>query len=306
MCRRLVLPLVIFVMGAQVAVGEDVTLAKADYPEGPLWYRLRLYYGEMMRDRVVMSSDLRTTVTFWKMLGCGPVSIAPYRGNELLVLCHLMHKVVRVSLSGVTLAIIGHDDAGRPFVHPNASSADDKGGVYFTASGGFSLSAPATGAVLYLDRNGKMRRLVEGIRYANGIALDSPHHRVLVSEHLNRRVLAFPLLADGSLGKPSVFFDLDKQVLPHVHLDPLAGPDGLELDHSGRLFVAEYGAGRIHLVGPNGAWLGTLGGLKKYVTDMALLPGGRVAITEAEVNDVPPFPGDVLIVDRFLSRFKRH
>lgn len=306
MLRRLVLPLVIFLAAPQVAVAEDVTLAKADYPEGPLWYRQRLYYNEMMRDRVVMSSDLRTTVSFWKMPGCGPVSIAPYRDNELLVLCHLMHRVVRVSLSGVTLGIIDSDAAGRPFIHPNGSSADNKGGVYFTASGEFSLFAPATGSVLYLDRNGKLRRLAEGIRYSNGIAVDLPHHRILVSEHLSRRILAFPLLADGSLGRPSVFFDLNKLVLPQVDLDPRAGPDGLELDNTGRLLTAEYGAGRIHLVGPNGVWLGTLGGLKKYVTDMALLPGGRAAITEAEVNDVPPFPGDVVILDAFLSRFERH
>jgi len=305
MRRRLVLPVLVLSMAAQLAGAEDLTLAKADYPEGPLWHRLRLYYAEMMRDRIVVSRDLRTTATFWEMPQCGPVSIAPYRDDELLVLCHLIHRIVRVSLSGVTLGIIDHDDGGRSLVHPNDSSADDKGGVYFTASGEFSLSAPATGAVLYLDRRGTLRRLAEGIRYANGIAVDSPRHRVLVSEHLNRRVLTFPLRADGRLGKPAVFFDLNKLVLPRVDFDPLAGPDGLELDTTGRLVIAEYGAGRIHLVGSNGGWLGTLRGLKKYVTDVALLPGGQAAVTEAEVNDVPPFPGDVVILDRFLSRFER-
>jgi gluconolactonase len=306
MSRRFVLPALMFVTAAHLAAAEDLTLAKANYPEGPLWYRLRLYYGEMMRDRVMMSPDLRTTVTFWEMPRCGPVSIAPYRDDELLVLCHLLHKVVRVSLSGVTLGIIDHDHAGRTFVYPNDSSADGKGGVYFTSSGEFSLSAPATGAILHLDRKGKLRRVAEGIRYSNGIAVDLPHHRLLVSEHLNRQVLAFPLLADGDLGKPSIFFELNKLVLPHVDLDPLAGPDGLELDDTGRLLIAEYGAGRIHLVGPTGVWLGTLHGLKKYVTDMALLPSGRAAITEAEVNNAPPFPGDVIILENFLQRFERH
>jgi sugar lactone lactonase YvrE len=239
------------------------------------------------------------------MPGCGPVSVAPYRDNELLVLCHLSHQIVRVSPFGVTRAVIDRDDAGHSFVHPNDSSADDKGGVYFTASGEFSLTAPASGAVLYLDRDGKLRRLAEGIHYSNGIAVDLPHHRVLVSEHLSRRVLAFPMLADGGLGTPSVFFDLNKLALPTGGLDPLAGPDGMELDDAGRMVVAEYGAGRMHLVGPDGTWLGTLGGLKKYVTDLALLPGGRAAITEAEVNDVPPYPGDVVILDAFFSRFER-
>lgn len=304
MLRALFFLVSILVSITHLACAEDRVLAKADYPEGPLWYRLRLYYGEMMKDRVVVS-DLEKTTTFWQKPGCGPVSVAPYRDNQLLVLCHLQNVVVKVSMFGVTLDVIDHDDRGQRFVHPNDSSPDDKGGVFFTASGEFDRSAPATGAILYLDRAGGLRRLAEGIHYSNGIAVDIPHHRLLVSEHLNRRVLAFPLLPDGSLGKATVFFDLNTPPPPEGGLDPYAGPDGLELDDAGRLLVPEYGAGRIHLVGSDGNWLGTLNGLKKYVTDMALLPGGRAAVTETEVNDVPPYPGDVVILDAFLDRFAR-
>jgi len=287
------------------AVAAEVVLARADYPEGPLWFHLRLYYGEMMRDRVMVSADLRTAEPFWRMDGCGPVSIAPYRDDELLVLCHLLHRVVRVSRTGATLGVIETDDTGQRVPYPNDSSADDRGGVYLTSSGTFSLAAPATGAVLYLDRGGRLRRLAGDIRYANGIAVDISRKRLFVSEHLHRRVLEFPLRPDGALGKRSVFFDLKSVEWPHGDLDPLAGPDGLELDDRGRLLVAEYGAGRIHLVAPDGSWVGTVSGLMRYVTDMALLPGDRAAVTEASVNDVPPYPGDVLILDNFRARFRR-
>lgn len=279
-------------------------LAAADYPEGPLWHEGRLFYGEMTRDRV-MVSDLAHTALFWHFPGCGPVSIAPYREQELLVLCHLSHNLARLSGEGTLIDLIDRDARGQPLVHPNDSSADGVGGVYLTASGEFSLSAPAAGAVLHLERGGALTRVADGIRYANGIAVDRPHHRVLVSEHLNRRILAFPLHDDGSLGAASLFFDLAS--LPATSgLDSLAGPDGLELDQEGRLYVAEYGAGRIHLVAADGRWLGSLGGLLRYVTDVALLPGDRAAITEARVNDRPPFPGDVLILDRFSERFSRN
>jgi gluconolactonase len=298
---RLLLALLALSAGLPAAGAE---LAKADYPEGPLWHGDRLYYGEMMRDRVMVSNLAKTSV-FWQMPGCGPVSIAPYRAQELLVLCHLSHNLVRLSPQGAALGIIERDADGRPFVHPNDSSADNKGGVFLTASGEFSLAAPATGAVLYLDRGGALHRRAEGIRYANGIAVDSDHRRVLVSEHLNRRVLSFPLLSDGRLGGPSVFFDLAALPMPASGLDPLAGPDGLELDGEGRLFVAEYGAGRMHLVGADGAWIGTLGGLLRYVTDLALLPGDRAAITEARRNDLPPYVGDVVIVDDIVAKFVR-
>jgi sugar lactone lactonase YvrE len=307
MARRLrALVLVALLVQAPFAFASDTVLAKANYPEGPLWHHQTLYYGEMVRDRVTMSTDLKTTSTFWEMPGCGPVSIAPYRQQEFLVLCHLGHKVVRVSIAGKTLGVLDRDSGGRPIPHPNGSIADDKGGVYFTSSGEFHPSAPATGAVLHLDGEGKMRRLADGIRYANGIAVDLKNRRVFVSEHLTRRVLAFPLLDDGTLGRRIVFFDFVAiQHTPRFPRDALAGPDGLELDDAGRLIIAEYGAGRIHLVSSAGAWLGTQDGFRRYVTDMTMLPGGRAAITQTEANDMPLLPGDVVILDRFLSRFQR-
>jgi len=289
---------------ATPAAAADQVLSKANYPEGPLWHRQKLYYGEMTRDRVTISHDLKTTATFWERPGCGPVSVAPYGEKELLVLCHLSHAVVRVSLTGATLAVISQDDTGLSLVHPNGSCADGKGGVYFTAAGFFSASAPTTGAVMHLDPRGRLRRLAERIQYANGIAVDTARRRLFVSEHLARRVLAFPMQEDGTLGTPSVFFDLNK-LPPAGDLDPLAGPDGLELEGAGRLVVAEYGAGRIHHVGADGTWLGTLSGLKKYVTDMTLLPDGRAAITQSESNSVPPYAGNVMLLEKFLSRFKR-
>ena len=290
--------LLALVLAAPASAAE---LAAADYPEGPLWHDGRLYYGEMSRDRV-MVSDLGTVAVFWQLPGCGPVSIAPYRARELLVLCHLSHNLARLSLEGALIDLIDRDAEGRPFVHPNDSSADGLGGVYLTATGEFSLAAPATGAVLHHEAGGALRRLAQGIRYANGIAVDRARRRVLVSEHLNRRILAFPLHDDGSLGAPAPFFDL-AALAPVAGSDPLAGPDGLELDAEGRLYVAEYGAGRIHRIAADGRWQGSLGGLLRYVTDLALLPGDRAAITGARVNDRPPFPGAVVILDRFSERF---
>jgi sugar lactone lactonase YvrE len=255
----------------------------------------------MGRD-VVMVSNLTTAQPFWRAATCGPVSIAPYRGDEFLVLCHLGHKIVRVSLSGKTIAVIDHDANGRPFVFPNASSADAAGGVYFSSSGTFSLAAPATGAILYLDAAGRLTRVAEGIRYANGVAVDAPRERLLVSAHLARRLLAFPIEAPGRLGQRAVLFDLDAAGIARGGY-PLAGPDGLEVATNGEIVVAEYGAGRIHKISAEGEWLGAQGGFAPFVTDMALLPGDLAAVTASRVNDAPPFPGSVVVRERFLQGF---
>ena len=40
---------------------------------------------------------------------------------------------------------------GKPFIGPNDFAADGQGGIYFSASGIYDLSAPISGAVLYLS-----------------------------------------------------------------------------------------------------------------------------------------------------------
>ena len=68
-------------------------------------------------------------------------------------------------------------------------------------------SVPATGAVIHLAADGRLRRLAAGIRYANGIARSG--EQLYVSEHFDRRVLRFAIRPDGSLTGREVGFYLD-------------------------------------------------------------------------------------------------
>lgn len=286
----------------QGAQASDRKLADASYPEGALWHEGRLYHAEMGRN-VIVVSDLSKSRLFWERKGCGPVSIAARGEGEFIVLCHLAHAIVRVSAEGETLQVIDRDHEGNRFVYPNAAASDGEGGVYLSSSGTFSLSAAQTGAVLFLDRSGKLVRVAEGIHYANGVAVDRSRGRLLVSAHLGRRILAYPLRGRGRLGASSVFFDLDLQGLAHAYA--LAGPDGIEIASSGEVIVAEYGEGRIHKIAADGRYLGTQGGFAPFVTDMALLPDGRAVVTASFRNDIPQLPGEVVLRERFLDRFNR-
>ena len=282
------------------AEAADSRVAEASYPEGALWHGGRLFHAEMGRDEV-MVSDLSRERRFWKRKGCGPVSIAPYGKGDFIVLCHLAHAIVRVSGEGETLDVIDRDSSGARFVYPNAACADGQGGVYFSSSGTFSLDAPATGAVLHLEAGGRLQRVAEGIHYANGVGVDRVRKRLLVSAHLDRRILSYPLVGAGGLGAPSVFFDFAVQGIAHRYA--LAGPDGMEVLASGDVVVAEYGEGRIHRISVDGRYLGAQGGFAPFVTDMALLPDGRAAVTATFRNDIAALPGEVVLRDRFLDRF---
>ncbi len=47
------------------------------------------------------------------------------------------------------------------------------------------------------------------------------------------------------------------------------------------------------------------GGFAPFVTDVALLPGDRAAITAARINNKTPYPGAVVVRERFSRAFVR-
>ena len=291
--RLLILAFLLVVVAPASAQERIVINSEAHYPEGPLWYGDRLLYAEMGADRV-RAWDGRKNSQVWKRAGCGPTSIADGGAGTLIVLCHLQNALARIDLTGATRAIIDRDDKGARFPTPNASINDAKGGIYFSSSGTFSPLAPAEGSVLYLPAGENVpRRIATGIHYANGVALARGGRTLFVSEHLERRVLAYPVEFDGSLGLRRVFVELDR-VAPAGPHDWEVGPDGLAVDRRGNLFIAEYGAGRVLVVDGKGALVATIPIPERYVTAPAFGPDeARVFVTAPANNTTPPFVGKV-------------
>ena len=188
--------------------------------------------------------------------------------------------LARIDRSGGTLGLIEADDTGRGFPTPNAATPDGEGGLYFSSSGMFSPQAPATGAVLYLDAKGGLRRVADGIHYSNGVALSPDGRTLFVSEHLSRNVLAFDVAADGGLSGRRIFLHLDDIVGADPDRGWEVGPDGLAVDREGNLFIAEYGGGRILVVDRAGSLRATIRVPEAYVTSMVLVPDeARLFIT---------------------------
>jgi sugar lactone lactonase YvrE len=289
------LPLIVAVLGAGWASAQEriIVNPEAYYPEGPLWHGGRLLYTEMGADRVQAWDGTKNAVV-WTRAGCGPTSIADGGAGTLIVLCHLQNALARIDLNGATIKMIERDANGAIFLTPNASINDRKGGVYFSSSGQFDPRAPAEGSVLYLGPGEDVpRRLAAGIHYANGVALSRDGRTLYVSEHLERRVLAYPVADDGSLGMRRVFVALDR-VAPPGPRGWDVGTDGLAVDRHDNLYIAEYGAGRVVVVDKNGGFLSAIQIPERYVTAPAFGPDeARVFVTAPGTNTVPPFIGKV-------------
>ena len=286
----------LLVLGAALALhaaAEEVRLKEqAYYPEGPTVAGGALYWAEMPLHRIRRHKDGKTS-TVWEEPGCGPTSIKPDGRGGFWILCHLAHMVLRVDGNFRLVKRLENDGVGRRLSYPNDATVDRRGQLYFTSSGIFSLRAPSEGAVYFVDLQDRPHRVAEGLRYANGIRLDEKRSRLYVSEHLARRVLVMDVARPGEVGAPSVFFDLIS--LPPAKLSyPLAGPDGILLDSKGRLYVAEYGAGRVMVLSTEGKLQRVIPVPMQFVTNFAALPTGQIVVVGAFDNDQPPMPGLVM------------
>lgn len=275
----------------------------ANYPEGPLWLDARLYWAEMTSD-AVMAWDGDAPVKVFERKGCGPTSIARYRETEVVVLCHLEGALARLDAEFKLLGMIRVASDGTALRDPNDSVADGRGGVWFTDPGRFSSDAGPEGALYHLGPDGDVTRHADGLFYGNGVWIDQSQNRLLVSEHLARRVLAYPIVP-GGLGPAEVLFSLDDFGLNAPRYDQ-SGPDGLEIGPGGVLWIAEYGTGRLLGWRPDDGLVAALAVDAQFITNIAFGPDGQVAVTGAKDNRTWPLPGAVWVFEReILDRMIR-
>lgn len=272
---------------------------EAYYPEGPIIAGENILFAEMHKDRIVRWRDDEAE-TFYKNSGCGPTAIAAY-ADGYAVLCHLKDEVHLIAKDGRFKKRLDQDARGRGFHNPNDATASDAGGVYFTASGIFNRAAKAEGALLYLDADGDIYRLADGLHYANGVHLDRARRLLYVTEHLGGRILTYPEISPGRLGRPAVFMRFAPDDLQGRDGYPLTGPDGLETDAAGNLYAAVYGAGVLLVISPDGEVLHRLETPEPLITNVALAPDGEgLIVTGSAFSAAKPFPGAVRRLDNPL------
>ncbi len=116
----------------------------------------------------------------------------------------------------------------------NDLAIDSRGNIFFTDQGQTGLHDP-TGRVYRLARDGRLDLLLSNVPSPNGIVLSPDERFLYVAVTRGNCVWRMPLLPDGSVAKAGQFF---------TSYGP-SGPDGLAMDSSGRLLVANPGLGYV-------------------------------------------------------------
>jgi sugar lactone lactonase YvrE len=164
--------------------------------------------------------------------GANGVSLEP-GGTHILVTDVFTGAIYRVEVATETTTLVYQHEFG-----VNTARSDRNGGIWFSQSTrntneaelwGAVAMGTQDGALFYLPSGGGAGSavpLVDGLVFANGLALDEAAGVLYVAETMGNRVLRFQMDAAGGLSERTVVLEVN-------------GPDNVEVDDQGRLWVAE-------------------------------------------------------------------
>ena len=82
-----------------------------------------------------------------------------------------------------------------------------------------------------------MKRLIDNLKYPNGLAVTPDQKQLIVAETMTNRILAFSLTSDGRLEGQRTLYQF-----------PNSSVDGIMFDEYGRLWVARWDNGTVAVI----------------------------------------------------------
>lgn len=248
------------------------------WSEGPVWVKEGGYllFSDVPQNTIFKWTEKDGLSTFLKpsgFTGAGTYGNEPgsngltLDGQGRLVLCeHGDRRVSVMPLTGGGKRTVADNFEGKRFNSPNDVVVHSNGSYYFTDPpyGLVKKEAdPARETSLFgvyratLAENGKPARvslLIDDLTRPNGIALSPDEKTLYIAQSDPNRpiIMAYPMQADGSVGKGRVFFDampLMKQNLPGL-------PDGIKTDRDGNVWST--GPGGVLVIAADGTLLGRI------------------------------------------------
>lgn len=249
----------------------EVLASGFEWSEGPVWIKDGGYllFSDIPRNSVMKWKEGEGIALFMKPSGY--TGVADYGGepgsNGLLldkqgrlVMCeHGDRRVSVMPWDGGKRTLVDNY-MGKRLNSPNDAVFKSNGDLYFTDPP-YGLPRQFEDprreldfcGVYRLSTDGKVTLLTKEMTRPNGIAFSPDEKTLYVAQSDPRRAIwmAFPVLADGTIGTGRVFYDVTSLVgkLPGL-------PDGMKVDKDGNLFAT--GPGGVLVFAPDGKYLGRI------------------------------------------------
>ncbi|MBR8743187.1 SMP-30/gluconolactonase/LRE family protein [Nocardiopsis sp. MG754419] len=155
-----------------------------------------------------------------------------------------------VAAAGTGIALLGVDGVQRWLARPEDGAATpmrmndgccDPRGRFWAGSMAYD-GTPGAGSVYRADPDGAVTRVLDGYTIPNGPAFTADGARMYLADSAAGRIDSYEVTSAGELGARRLFAQVEE-----------GNPDGMQVDDEGHLWVAIWGAGRVHRYDPDGA-----------------------------------------------------
>jgi sugar lactone lactonase YvrE len=217
------------------------------FGESPRWHDGRLWFCDWAAEELI-AVDLDGAAEVLARVPSFPFSI-DWRPDGLLLINAARQKaVLRLEPDG-ELATYAELSGLSPRPPGNEIVVDRHGNAYVNG-GGFDLMAGeafAPGMVALVTPDGSARAAADDLAFPNGMAITADDSTLIVAESYARRLTAFDIAPDGTLGARRTWADLGDGV-----------PDGICIDTEGAVWYADVPNRRCVRVREGGEVLGTV------------------------------------------------
>ena len=243
------------------------------WTEGPVWVKNGNYllFSDVPANTIFKWKEDEGVSVFLKpsgYTGTGVYSNEPgsngliiNQKGELVACEHGDRRVSSMPLSHGGKRTLADNFEEKKFNSPNDVVQHSSGAYYFTdppyglPKQEKDLGIELPFGVYRIGTDGKVSQVISDLTRPNGLAF-SPDEKILYvaqSDPERAIIMAYPVQADGSLGKGKVFYD----ATPAVKEGKLRGlPDGLKIDKQGNIFTT--GPGGVLIITPEAKLLGII------------------------------------------------
>ena len=223
-------------MMAESTIATELLISGLVFGECPRWHDDRLWFSDMHAEAVWTVDLAGNRELVVELPGRRPAGLGFLPNGDLLVVSMLERQLLR--WDGLELTM--HADLSELVLDGcNDMVVDESGRAYV---GSFPPPSAPSGVIALVEPDGSARIAADEVIFPNGSVITPDGRTLIVAESLGRRLTAFDIAADGSLGERRIYAEL-----------PGRGPDGICLDEEGAIWAAMPLAREFQRVLPGGS-----------------------------------------------------